>query len=98
LVFYNRYRFSIKIKKTIGEKTMKKTTKLVLVISLLGSIALAGDMTSGNRLCGDMTSGTKCSVSPIIDEKPIDINDEKKEDSKNIIFEWFDDFLEELFN
>ncbi|MCU0237871.1 MAG: hypothetical protein MUC29_00385 [Pyrinomonadaceae bacterium] len=78
---------------------MKKTTKLVLVISLLSSIALAeGDLGTGTRTCGDLGTGTKCSVTPVIDEKPIIINDEKKEDSKNIIFEWFDDFLEELFN
>jgi hypothetical protein len=81
-------------------KMKKNTVKLLLVISLLSSIALAddGDMGNGTRLCGDLGNGT-CHVSPVNEKDPIIIkNDENNRNSTNIITEWFNDILVEFLN
>lgn len=78
---------------------MKKSTiKLLLLVSLLSSVALAdGDLGNGTKLCGDLGNGT-CRTYNTDEKDPIDIKDESNESSKNTIIEWISDFLVENFS
>jgi hypothetical protein len=77
---------------------MKNTVKLILIVSILSSVALAGEIGTGTRLCGEMGTGTRCSVSVTNEKEPISIKDEKGEVSTNIVYEWINNILEEIFN